>query len=138
MTLVKTLKAQRELQLNEVTRLRNLGYQRRGVTQFQKSILKRAFDAVEKTNIEIEKIEYRQLDVIKILREVGLTASKKQTTAIRGYNTYTKGYEVDNKYSVSYISLHSVSEGEVKLISKLAEKAQLTISVTNQGITLNK
>src|SRR6476659_4523739 len=100
---IETLQVKRKLQMDEVTRLRNLGYQRRGVTQFQKSILKRAFDAVDKTNIEIEKIEYRQSDVIKLLREVGLTASKKQSTSIRGFHYYTKGYAVDNKYSVSYI-----------------------------------
>jgi hypothetical protein len=138
MTTLETLQGQRTLQMNEVTRLTNRGYQRRGVPQYQKAIYSKAVRAVDKTNIEIEKIEYRQSDVIKLLREAGLTASKKQSTAIRGYNTYTKGYEVDNKYSVSYIALHSVSQNEVDLIYKLAEKALLNVNVATQGISFKK
>jgi hypothetical protein len=138
MTPIETLLQTRKLQMDEVTRLRNLGYQRRGVTQFQKSIMKRAFDAVDKTNIEIEKIEYNQGAVIKVLKDCGLTASKKQSTAIRGFNTYTRGYEVDNKYSVSYIALHNVSQDSVDALNILFKIDGLKAVATIQGITLNK
>lgn len=137
MDTIQTLQERRKLQMDEVTRLRNLGYQRRGVTQFQKSILKRAFDAVDKTNIEIEKIEYKQSEVINVLKLV-LTASKKQSTAIRGFNTYTKGYEIDNKYSVSYIALHSVNQETVDFLNGQFEVRGLNAVATMQGVTLNK
>lgn len=137
MTLESLLKLQ-EQQIQTVSNLRSKGYERRQSPAFQKSILRRAIQDLDKTNIAIEKIEYNQEAVIKLIRMFGLQASRKQTTAIRGFNTYTKGYEVDNKYSVSYISLHHVSESETIAIKKLFIERSINASIDRQGISLKK
>jgi hypothetical protein len=138
MTKLEVIKVNRDSQIQVIDNLKLKGYARRGIPQYQKAIYSKELRTLDSLNIQIEKIEYNQAEVIKVLKELGLIASKKQTTAIRGYNTYSKGYEVDNKYSVSYISLHSISEAIVEKINTKFSVLSINATATSQGIILNK
>ena len=85
--------------------------------------------------IKEEKIKYNQLAAIKSIRR-SLSASKKHSSAIRGYNTYTRGYEIDNQYDVSFISLHNVKEEAIQIIRDNFEEDNINASVDHNGIDL--
>ena len=120
MAKIDSIKQLRDTQLTVVKNLQSKGYARRGVPQYQKAIYAKAVRVLDSLNIQIEKIEYNQSAVIKLLQRSGLSASRKYATAIRGYCTYSKGYEVDNKYAVSYIGLHHVDEVMIENLKNLS------------------
>lgn len=138
MTKIDSIKQLRDAQLTVVKNLQGRGYARRGVPQYQKAIYSKALRMLDSLNIQIEKIEYNQGAVVKLLQRSGLSASKKYATAIRGYCTYSKGYEIDNKYAVSYISLHSVSETEIESLKNLFAHQSINASIDSNGISLKK
>ena len=138
MTKIDSIKQLRDTQLTVVKNLQSKGYARRGVPQYQKAIYAKAVRALDSLNIQIEKIEYNQSAVIKFLQRSGLSASKKYATAIRGYNTYSKGYEIDNKYSTTYISLHSIGEAEASRLTIAFQNAGLKTRADSNGVYLIK
>jgi len=138
MTKIDSIKQLSDAQLTVVKKLQSKGYARRGVPQYQKAIYQKALRALDSLNIQIEKIEYNQSAVIKLLQRSGLSASRKYATAIRGYCTYSKGYEVDNKYAVSYISLHHVDEVMIENLKSLFAHQSINASIDSNGISLKK
>jgi hypothetical protein len=138
MTNLDSIKQLRDTQFTVVKDLQSRGYARRGVPQYQKAIYARAVRVLDSLNIQIEKIEYNQSAVIKLLKRSGLSASNKFATGVRGYYTYSKGYEIDNKYAVSYISLHHVSEAEVESLKNLFTNQSINASIDSNGISLRK
>lgn len=138
MTKIDSIKQLRDTQFTVVKNLQSKGYARRGVPQYQKAIYTKAVRALDSLNIQIEKIEYNQSAVIKLLQRSGLSASKKYATAIRGYCTYSKGYEVDNKYAVSYISLHHVDKVMIENLKNLFAHQSISASIDSNGISLKK
>lgn len=85
-----------------------------------------------------EKKLYRQADATKILRKI-IGRSTSRGTAIRGYKTYTKGYELDNNYWVAWIKFHGVSDAEVAQIKTELDKENISYNeLTKNGLCLNQ
>ena len=65
---------------------------------------------------------YGVSDLVKELRKMGVNASTKQTTSIRGFSTPTSGYEID-KIQARRIEIHNVGETKFnEIVSDLKNK----------------
>ena len=134
---IKDLVKERDRKLKRVEELRAKGYGRMK-DNFSKSLWKKAHNEVDSVNKDIEKINVKQSEAKKIIKDAGYSSASSHSTAIRGYSTYSAGYEIDNKYSPSLISFHKTSKDEIEKISKKLTEDGIKNTFSSNNIELGR
>lgn len=62
----------------------------------KESILRSVISKMRSFDKKLEDIQYARNEVRKILKDLGIPASKSNTTAVRGYSSHTSGYNLYN------------------------------------------
>jgi len=90
---------------------------------WKRAALKRDEHEVDKSNKKIDQFKYNHTEVRKALKEVGISASTTQTTAIRGFTNESKGYNLnEGGYNPDLLSLNHISLEKFEEVKSALEK----------------
>ena len=109
------------------------------LSHFDKKTRQSLINQRDRAQGTVDQLKINMSGAKSLLKEkFNLGASTKSSTAIRGYNRYSKGYEIDKLYDSKMLSFHQISSEKTKEIGQMLKDNGFEVEIQSSSITINK